>query len=188
MLKLAPYFAGGLVACLVMDFVAPPSASAYVNNFFSSSRASTVATSTVATTAGSMERSHKGDRLVTAARAGTKVPVISTVELVGLRNAAIVYRDRDGRILFQSDPLSNATLITKGLTLPEVTIRDHSGATVTPVAAQALQQPAAKAGPVPVETAKQPSARGSRVPVGCDPAFSPLANGASANFAGRCLS
>ncbi len=182
MLKLAPYFAGGLVACLVMDFVAPP-ASALVNNFFSSSRASTVAT-----TAGSMERSHKGDRMVTAARAGTEVPVIATVELVGLRNAAIVYRDRDGRVLFQSDPLSNATLITKGLSLPEVTIRDHGSATVTPVAAQAAPQPAAKAGPAPVETAKQPSARGSHVPVGCDPAFSPLASGASANFAGRCLS
>jgi hypothetical protein len=49
---------------------------------------------------------------------------IKTVEVIGVRDAAIVYRDRSGNILFQTDPLANVTIVTKNVDLPEVTIRE----------------------------------------------------------------
>jgi hypothetical protein len=49
---------------------------------------------------------------------------IKTVEVIGVRDASIVYRDRSGNILFQTDPLANVTIVTKNVDLPEVTIRE----------------------------------------------------------------
>lgn len=49
---------------------------------------------------------------------------IKSVEVVGVRGASIVYRDRNGNILFQTDPLANVTVVTKNVELPEVTIRE----------------------------------------------------------------
>ena len=49
---------------------------------------------------------------------------IKSVEVVGVRDAAIVYRDRDGNILFKTDPLANVTVVTKNVDLPAVTIRE----------------------------------------------------------------
>jgi hypothetical protein len=55
---------------------------------------------------------------------------ITTVEVVGVEDAAIVYRDRNGNVLFKTDPLSNVTVVTKGVVLPEVTIRELADSTV----------------------------------------------------------
>ena len=55
---------------------------------------------------------------------------ITTVEVVGVDDAAIVYRDRDGNILFKTDPVSNVTVVTKGVVLPEVTIRELADSNV----------------------------------------------------------
>ena len=55
---------------------------------------------------------------------------ITTVEVVGVEDAAIVYRDRDGNVLFKTDPVSNVTVVTKGVVLPEVTIRELADSTV----------------------------------------------------------
>jgi len=55
---------------------------------------------------------------------------ITTVEVVGVEDAAIVYRDRDGNVLFKTDPLSNVTVVTKGVVLPEVTIRELANSNV----------------------------------------------------------
>lgn len=49
---------------------------------------------------------------------------IKSVEVVGVRGASIVYRDRSGNILFQTDPLANVTVVSKNVELPEVTIRE----------------------------------------------------------------
>ena len=67
--------------------------------------------------ASSVNRSAKADRgsMVHSAEASAR---IATVEVVGLRDAAIVYRDRDGRELLRTDPVSNVTIVTKGLQLP----------------------------------------------------------------------
>lgn len=48
---------------------------------------------------------------------------ITIVEVVGVEDATVVYRDRDGQVLFQTDPISNVTVVTKNVVLPEVTIR-----------------------------------------------------------------
>ena len=55
---------------------------------------------------------------------------ITTVEVVGLEDAAIVYRDRNGDVLFKTDPVSNVTIVTKGVILPEVTIRELANSEV----------------------------------------------------------
>jgi hypothetical protein len=93
------------------------------------------------------------------------------VEVIGLRDAAVIYRDRDGRILFRSDPLSNATLIAKDVVLPEVTIRDSSRSPVQPMPVQTRE--------------KAPQPQPTKIPDGCDPSFSPLA--VKANVTGRCV-
>jgi hypothetical protein len=49
---------------------------------------------------------------------------IKSVEVVGIRGASVVYRDRSGNVLFQTDPLANVTVVTKNVELPEVTIRE----------------------------------------------------------------
>ena len=40
---------------------------------------------------------------------------IKSVEVVGVRGASIVYRDRSGNILFQTDPLANVTVVSKNV-------------------------------------------------------------------------
>ncbi len=76
-----------------------------------------------------INRSNKSDALPTVAR--NQAPKrIMTVEVVGVEDAAIVYRDRDGNILFKTDPLTNVTVVTKGVVLPEVTIRELADSSV----------------------------------------------------------
>lgn len=55
---------------------------------------------------------------------------IRSVEVIGIRNTAIVYRDASGDLLYRSDPVANVTVVAKDVVLPEVTIRDSAA---TPV-------------------------------------------------------
>ncbi len=64
---------------------------------------------------------------------------ITTVEVVGVEETAIVYRDRDGNILFKTDPVSNVTVVTKGVVLPEVTIRELAKSTVQTVPLEGIR-------------------------------------------------
>lgn len=70
-----------------------------------------------------INRERKSDALPKSAAAQIRSE-IKTVEVIGVRDAAIVYRDRGGNILFQTDPLANVTIVTKNVDLPEVTIRE----------------------------------------------------------------
>lgn len=76
-----------------------------------------------------INRGNKGDALPKVANNETPKR-ITTVEVVGVEDAAIVYRDRDGNVLFKTDPVSNVTVVTKGVVLPEVTIRELADSTV----------------------------------------------------------
>jgi hypothetical protein len=76
-----------------------------------------------------INRSNKSDAMPTVANADAPRR-ITTVEVVGVEDAAIIYRDRDGNILFKTDPISNVTVVTKGVVLPEVTIRELADSTV----------------------------------------------------------
>ena len=95
---------------------------------------------------------------------------VVTVEVVGVQDAAIVYRDRDGRVLFQTDPLANVTVISKAFVLPQVTVRETPRST-----------------PAPVLMPHNPEAAPA-IPVGCDPVASPIVEPALARVIGRCLS
>ena len=165
MCKLAYSVIGGIAIVLAMDFVVPPAGSGLLL-FTQAVMQSDSGLSN------SVNRSGKGDRLV-AARTSNNA-VITSVEVIGIRDAAIVYRDRDGRVLYQADPLTNATVVAKNVMLPDVTIRSNSQSTVRPV---------------PIENSPVPQAKESpKIPVGCDPAFSPLAAAAGKyNFSSRCL-
>jgi hypothetical protein len=72
-------------------------------------------------------------------------------------------------------PVTSTTVVTKGAVPAEVTIRE-TRRLVPASEHKPFQPPAAK--PAPEQ----------KIPEGCDPAFSPLAASAQANFSARCLS
>jgi hypothetical protein len=128
-------------------------------------------TASAADPAVQIDRSQKGDRLVVkAAAADAQDTKVVTVEVVGVRDTAIVYRDRDGRVLFRTDPVANVTIVSKGVALPEVTVREHSDA--VPVK-------------MPVKTLQEGDK--SRKLDGCDPVASPLAGASVSQLVGRCI-
>jgi hypothetical protein len=117
------------------------------------------------------ERSHKGDRLAPRAGVGRKA-VVSVIEVVGGHNKVTVYRDRDGHVLFSSNPRRSVTLAVKNAVLPQVTIGDD-------------QDPV-----VPQNTPVSDPDAASKLPPlapGCEPAVSPLAAPLLARQASRCV-
>jgi len=130
-------------------------------------------------TAGQVDRAAKGDRLakVSDSQAPAKV---SVVEVVGVRDTAVVYRDRDGRVLFQTDPVANVTIVAKGVVLPEVTVRESADAAATKV-------PVSQTPPTntPVRTLQEEDKKAKLV--GCDPLVSPLAGSTLSQVVGRCI-
>jgi len=161
MYGLAPYIVGGLAAVLVVDHVAIPSIGSAVTDWLGRPEAAVNA----------VDRGHKADRLSPARAATGKRPTITAVEVVGLRDTAVVYRDREGRVLFRTDPLSNATLVAKDVVLPEITIRDSGRSVVDPV---------------PVEVPARAPER-AKLPPGCDSAFSPLTLPSLSRMPSRCI-
>jgi hypothetical protein len=125
--------------------------------------------STAADTAQHVNRVVKTDRMPTPRATGGD-RAVATVEMIGVRDAAIVYRDRDGRVLFQTEPLTNVTVISKGVVLPQVTVRETPRSTPAPIV-------------MPRNLDAMPA-----IPVGCDPIASPIVEPALARMTGRCLS
>src|SRR5690242_9749973 len=118
-----------------------------------------------------VNRAAKSDRMAPPRLHRGAESTVSTVEVIGIRDATIVYRDRDGRVLFQTDPLSNVTVISRGFVLPQLTVRETS------------RSPAA-----PVEAPRQTHQTRPVIPVGCEPVASPIAQPTLAHLTGRCLS
>lgn len=115
MLRKATGIAGALAAGAIL---ASAVFAAGVNPFKSES-----AEASAPTQSAMINRTGKGDRQ-TAVANNNAPRKITTVEVVGVEDATIVYRDRDGHVLFKTDPLSNVTVVTKGVVLPEVTVRE----------------------------------------------------------------
>jgi hypothetical protein len=93
---------------------------------------------TTTTQSAQINRTSKTDSLPTVA--SNQAPKrITTVEVVGVEDAAIVYRDRNGQVLFKTDPVSNVTVVTKGVVLPEVTIRELAGSQVQTIPAESVR-------------------------------------------------
>lgn len=145
-------------------------------------------------TMASVDRTRKSDRLTVGEQRG-EPRTISAVEVVGIRDAAIIYRDREGRVLYQTDPLTNATLVTKGVVLPEVTVRETSRSAVRPVTTTVPAKPAPAVNPSvesrdqikPARSAPPSGERRQRIPEGCDPAASPIAAPQLAHILSKCL-
>ncbi len=149
---------GGVAAIAAWALVAPPS-----------DPASHVSSLVTGQAGSSVSRAHKGDRLAPARRSRAD-DTVATVEVVGIRDAAIIYRDRAGRVLFQTDPLRNVTIVSKGFVLPQLTVRETPRSPTEPVEApRALD-------------AKPP------IPIGCEPVASPIAQPRLSHLTGRCLS
>ncbi len=114
----------------------------------------------------SINREAKGDKLPVA-NGETVRTKIRSVEVIGLSNASIVYRDRDGNILYRTDPLANVTVVSKNIELPEVTIRETEAAEVERI---------------PVEEAS-PDTR----PHGCESAFARPSPESLTRMSSRCV-
>ena len=169
---LAPYFLGGLVAVTLTNWFATiPGSDPAPGAFAAHAQAGLLTTP---------ERSHKGDRLAPPAASGRKV-VVSAVEVVGAHRTSIVSRDRDGHVLFRSDPLRHVTLAVKNALLPQVTIRDDQNTRVAPQNPRVAPQNVA-----PISAPDAASDPGPLAP-GCDSAVSPLAAPLLARKASRCL-
>jgi hypothetical protein len=112
--------------------------------------------------------SRKGD-LLRSRPAGAQTETVSTIELVGARDATIVlFRDAGGQVLYRSDPMSGVTVVSKGVVLPQVTIRESDQDSPRNEPAEAVRQPVA-------------------LPEGCDPAVSSIAAVSASDFGVRCL-
>jgi hypothetical protein len=97
---------------------------------------------------------------------------VAVIEVVGVRDASIVYRDREGQVLFRTDPLSNVTVVVKDTALPEVTVRETVRTNVEKVPLRSPDLPA-----------KKPHA-----PAGCESAFGPPGAHSPAARIDRCIS
>jgi hypothetical protein len=117
----------------------------------------------------------KMDRLSAPVPAKERATV-SSVELVGVSKAIVILRDRNGTILFRSDPLTNTTLIAKDTDLPVVTLKEEGS---SPVVHQPIPSREGNEPPPPKERAK-------RVP-GCEAPVSPLAGQGRDRLPGLCL-
>jgi hypothetical protein len=86
-----------------------------------------------------VDRRGKTDALPGAVDPPARTPrEIRSVEVVGVRGAAVVYRDGDGNLLFRTDPLANVTVVARDVKLPEITIRDSAEAPVERVEVEAV--------------------------------------------------
>jgi len=179
MMQIVPYLVGGLTAFLIADIVPLPSPTEQFAAMRSavSAPAQFQATPLLGTPGSAVNRAAKADRGA-AVRTARQATQIATVEVVGLRDAAIVYRDRDGRELYRTDPLNNITVMTKGLQLPEVTVRQYSSSAVRTVPINEIREQARE---------RKPAPRGPKVPLGCEPSFSPVASPSMAHHTGRCM-
>src|SRR3979490_778417 len=101
----------GLGAVAAWALVAPPS--------IDPSRASGLSAARLAMQATPVNRAAKADRLAPA-RAQRSQETAATLEN---RDAATIYRDREGRVVFQADQLRTVTVISKGSRLHQLTVR-----------------------------------------------------------------
>jgi hypothetical protein len=125
--------ATGIAGAIAAGAILTSAALAAINPFQAASRSTTAPTQSA-----QINRTAKTDSLPTVA--SSQAPKrITAVEVVGIEGAAVVYRDRDGRVLFKTDPVSNMTVVTKGVVLPEVTIRQMAGSEVRRLPAETVR-------------------------------------------------
>jgi hypothetical protein len=105
--------------------------------------------------------------------------IVSTVEVIGVGQAAVIYRDREGRLLFSADPVQNTTVVMRDTDLPQLTVRSWEADAAGPAMLK-VERPAAPAAPHPAGLDEQ-------LPHGCEPASSPLSPSGSSALRARCM-
>jgi hypothetical protein len=125
-----------------------------------------------ATATSGVNRERKGDRLARATQSDAKR--ITTIEIVGVNDVTIIYRDAEGRMVFRTNPVSNATITAKDVVLPALTIRDSDSAGTAPVTVS--------------PSTFRPVRMEKELPVGCESPFSPYADPLAPRVTGRCVS
>jgi hypothetical protein len=164
MLRILPYLAGGLLL----------SASAFAGGYLdplAPAHRTTASFDARWEASGAIVKrdSARMDRL--AAPHAAQPQAITTIELIGLGNAGVIYRDQNGRVLFRNDPGTQTTTVAKGVVVPDLTIRRNPPATPRPAPAA---RDAARDKPL-------------KLPEACESAFSPVAAPSLADIMGRCF-
>ncbi|MBF9195326.1 hypothetical protein [Microvirga terrestris] len=118
----------------------------------------------------------KGDRML-APVPSTNPATVSIVELVGVAQAAVILRDRDGTVLYKSDPLTGTTIYARDTDLPVVTLKEEMQAPATQHPVSQREGNEAPSGPKPK----------MRKPVGCLGDVSPLAKASADRMPSLCL-
>jgi len=119
-------------------------------------------------------RGGKGDRLVEPSR--RQPSRVTSVELVGLSQTTVILRDRDGTVVYRSDPVTNTTLVGKDADIPTVTVKETADSAPQ-------RQPVRR-----IESKEQPERQPKRaMPVGCEGVVSILVDQDSRRVPGLCL-
>jgi len=118
----------------------------------------------------------KADRLAPPVAAKARATV-SSVEVIGLSDARVVLRDRNGEILFRSDPVTNTTLVAKDSELPVITLKETATSSV-------VRQPVSSDGH---EHDATPSEDRRQATPGCEGPVSPLVKQAQGRGPGLCV-
>jgi hypothetical protein len=118
----------------------------------------------------------KGNRMMTPVPS-TNPATVSIVELVGVEQATVILRDRDGKVLYKSDPLSGTTIYARDTNLPVVTLKEN-------VRAPATQHPVSQREGTEAPREQKPK---TRKPVGCLGDVSPLAKASADRMPSLCL-
>lgn len=119
----------------------------------------------------------KGDRLASATATGGKTSV-SVVELVGVSLATVILRDRQGNVLYRSDPQAGTTTYAKNTELPIVTLKEDMQ---SPAAVHPVRQQEGREEPGNVQQKKR------RQPVGCLGDVSSLVHSSADRASSLCL-
>jgi hypothetical protein len=122
-----------------------------------------------------MAASTKGDRVAGPVRIGNPTSV-SIVEVVGVTDAAVILRDRDGQVLYKSDPRTGVTTFARNTELPVLTLKE--GLQSRPSQHLAIRREGNEA---PQQKQK------TRNPVGCMGDVSPLAKASVNRMPSLCL-
>ncbi|WP_262270917.1 MULTISPECIES: hypothetical protein [Microvirga] len=120
----------------------------------------------------------KGDRIAAPVPA-SRPAAVSIVELVGVSNAAVILRDRDGKVLYKSDPRSGITTFARDTDLPVVTLKEEVPG---PVAQHPVRRQ--EGSETPQNQSQKPK---SRNPIGCVGDVSPLARASANRMPSLCL-
>lgn len=134
-----------------------------------------------------VNRARKSDRVAVKQTPHAQERTIATVELIGLRDPAIIYRDRDGRVLFQTDPVTNVTVIAKGVVLPEITVRETSRSATRPVPSIVPSAANSREPSTPPTAIRRKPQTKPTIPEGCDPAASPIASPELSHLLSKCM-